>query len=153
MGHQSTIYPKEVFMNDPRYVQTLAELLLYLHKRYVFIPKQITDTDNQYEEIKDIEYCYWYMMKFTVVDKERETHEVYLSENDIYAFESGLFEFLLSKKKINFNELDTQSIIFNRQNGTEVDNSQQEFWAMYLAYRDPIDRFHELKWLLDFSVL
>lgn len=122
------------------------------------MPNQITETDNQYEEIKDIEYCYWSTMKFRVVDKECETHEIYLSENDIYAIESGFFSFLMGKNMIDFDEIDTRSFFFNEElpirgdtkrfDYTEVNNQEPEFWAMYMAFQDPQERFDALKWAL-----
>lgn len=122
------------------------------------MPNQIAETDNQYEEIKNIEYCYWNMMKFTVIDKECETHIVYLSENDIYAIESGFFSFLMCKNMIDFDEIDAKSFFFNERNPlysestiagyTKVNNQEPEFWAMYMAFQDPRDRFDALKRVL-----
>lgn len=149
---------KETSHINPRNIESLKEFLLYLYKTYSFIPKQIVDSDNQYEEIKKIEYCYWNVMEFTVVTKDCDIHRIYLSENDIYAIESGFFSFLMSKNMIDFDEIDTRSFFFNEEipikiddrqfDYPEVKNQEPEFWAMYMAFQDPQERFDVLKRVL-----
>lgn len=139
---------------DERVIESLSDLILHLWKEYLFMPDQLFNSDNCYEEIKSVEYCSNNVMKFEVVDKDGETHIEYLSDNDMYNEESGLFEYLIDNDLICYHNYEwPNKIIFHEEDLPEFENDEPVFWAMYMASLESQKRFSVLKEVIDLKGL